>query len=44
MDLIVVRLLFVIFVALTCYLIQPFGLDPKLDAARANLEQIRGRK
>src|SRR5271154_909194 len=32
MDLIVVRLLFVIFVALTCYLIQPFGLDPKLDA------------
>ncbi len=32
MDLIVVRLLFVFFVALTCYLIQPFGLAPKLDA------------
>jgi uncharacterized protein YacL len=32
MDLIAVRLLLVIFVALTCYLIQPFGLDPKLDA------------
>src|SRR5271154_1121232 len=32
MDLIVVRLLFVIFVALTCYLIQPFGLDPGFDA------------
>ena len=32
MDLIFVRLLFVVFVALTCYLIQPFGLDPKLDA------------
>jgi len=31
-DLIAVRLIFVIFVALTCYLIQPFGLDPKLDA------------
>src|SRR6202049_5202325 len=28
----VVRLLFVLFVAVTCYLIQPFGLDPKLDA------------
>jgi len=27
-----VRLLFVLFVAVTCYLIQPFGLDPKLDA------------
>jgi uncharacterized protein YacL len=32
-DLIFVRLLFVLFVALTCYLIQPFGLAPKLDAA-----------
>ena len=32
MDLIVVRLLFLAFVALTCYLIQPFGLAPKLDA------------
>src|SRR5579872_4330488 len=27
-----VRLLFVVFVAVTCYLIQPFGLSPKLDA------------
>jgi uncharacterized protein YacL len=27
-----VRLLFVLLVALTCYLIQPFGLAPKLDA------------
>ena len=33
MDLILVRLLFVVFVALTCYLIQPFGLAPRLDAA-----------
>ena len=32
MDLIAVRLLFVIFVAITCYVIQPFGLEPKLDA------------
>jgi uncharacterized protein YacL len=32
MDLVAVRLLFVLFVALTCYLLQPFGLDPKLDA------------
>jgi len=32
MDLIVVRLLFVVFVAVTCYLIRPFGLAPKLDA------------
>src|SRR4029077_15786680 len=31
-DLIAVRLLFVFFVAITCYLIQPFGLEPKLDA------------
>jgi uncharacterized protein YacL len=28
----VVRLLFLAFVALTCYLIQPFGLAPRLDA------------
>src|SRR5579885_2894246 len=33
MDLILVRLLFVVFVAITCYLIQPSGLTPKLDAA-----------
>ena len=32
MDLILVRLLFVIFVAVTCYLIRPFGLPPRLDA------------
>ena len=32
MDLILVRLLFVVFVAVTCYLIRPFGLPPKLDA------------
>jgi uncharacterized protein YacL len=31
-DLIGVRLLFILFVASTCYLIQPFGLDPELDA------------
>jgi uncharacterized protein YacL len=31
-DLIVIRLLFVLLVAVTCYLISPFGLDPKLDA------------
>jgi uncharacterized protein YacL len=32
MDLIVVRLLFVLFVALTCYKIQPFDLPSNLDA------------
>ncbi len=32
MDLTAVRLLFILFVALTCYLIPPFGLGPKLDA------------
>jgi len=32
MDLILVRLLFVAFVAITCYLIRPFGLLPNLDA------------
>ncbi|HZQ21760.1 MAG TPA: PIN domain-containing protein [Terriglobales bacterium] len=32
MDLIVVRFLFVVFVAITCYLIEPFGLPSKLDA------------
>jgi uncharacterized protein YacL len=36
-DLIVVRLLFVLFVAVTCYLIQPFGLDPGLDAGVGTL-------
>jgi len=33
MDLILVRLLFVLFVTVTCFLIRPFGLAPKLDAA-----------
>ena len=32
MDLILVRLLFVLFVAVTCFLIQPFGLDAWKDA------------
>ena len=32
MDLIAVRLVFILFVAVTCYLIPPFGLGPKLDA------------
>ena len=32
MDLILVRFLFVIFVAVTCFLIHPFGLTPRLDA------------
>jgi len=31
-DLIAVRLVFILFVAVTCYLIPPFGLGPKLDA------------
>jgi len=32
-DLVLIRLIFVIFVGLTCYLIQPFGLPSNLDAA-----------
>jgi len=32
-DLVLIRLLFIIFVAITCYLIEPFGLPSKLDAA-----------
>ncbi len=32
MDVILIRILFVFFVALTCYLIQPFNLPAKLDA------------
>ena len=32
MDIILIRLLFVLFVAVTCYLIQPFGLSPAWDA------------
>src|SRR5258707_1704140 len=31
-DLILVRLLFVLVVAVTCYVIKPFGLPSKLDA------------
>jgi len=32
-DLILVRLIFIVFVAITCYLIRPFGLNTTLDAA-----------
>jgi uncharacterized protein YacL len=32
-DLALIRLLFIVFVATTCYLIEPFGLPSKLDAA-----------
>ena len=32
MDVILIRVLFVLFVAVTCYLIQPFGLPSNLDA------------
>ena len=32
-DLILVRFIFVVFVSFTCYLIHPFGLPPRLDAA-----------
>ncbi len=32
MDLILVRCIFILFVAITCYLIRPFGLSPQLDA------------
>ena len=33
MDLVLIRFLFVLFVAITCYLIEPFGLPSKMDAA-----------
>ena len=33
MDLILVRLIFILFVSFTCFLIHPFGLSPRLDAA-----------
>ncbi|MBA3916452.1 MAG: TRAM domain-containing protein [Acidobacteriales bacterium] len=33
MDVLLVRSLFILFVALTCFLIQPFGLPKNLDAA-----------
>jgi len=32
-DLILIRLIFIAFVAITCYLIRPFGLNTELDAA-----------
>src|SRR5690349_12504851 len=32
MDLALIRILFVFFVAFTCYLIQPFGLPSNMDA------------
>ena len=32
MDLILVRLIFIAFVAFTCYRIHPFGLSPRIDA------------
>ena len=32
MDLVLVRILFVLIVTVTCYLIQPFALPAKLDA------------
>ena len=33
MDLVLVRILFVLIVSITCYLIEPFGLASKLDAS-----------
>ena len=33
MDLILIRFIFIVFVAITCYLIRPFGLTPKYYAA-----------
>jgi uncharacterized protein YacL len=36
-DLVLVRVLFVLIVSATCYLIQPFGLQPKLDALAGSL-------
>ncbi|HET7205582.1 MAG TPA: PIN domain-containing protein [Terriglobales bacterium] len=32
MDLVLIRVLFIFFVAVTCYLIEPFGLPSKMDA------------
>ncbi len=32
MDIILIRLFFILFVAITCYLIEPFGLPSKMDA------------
>src|SRR6266542_4157949 len=36
-DLILIRLIFAIFVAITCYLIHPFGLSPRVDAVIGSL-------
>ena len=36
MDLVLVRILFVLIVSITCYLIEPFGLASRLDAAIAS--------
>ncbi len=33
MDLVLVRFLFILVVSVTCFLIRPFGLEPRLDAA-----------
>jgi len=33
MDLILIRFIFIIFVAITCYVICPFGLTPRYYAA-----------
>ena len=33
MDVVLIRLLFVVFVGFTCYRIRPFGLEPSYDAA-----------
>ena len=33
MDLVLIRFIFIVFVSITCYLIQPFGLNRKLDVA-----------
>ena len=37
MDLVVVRFLFVLIITVTCYLIDPFDLPSKLDAALVGL-------
>ena len=37
MDLVLVRFLFVLIVSVTCYLIEPFGLPPRLDAGVGGL-------
>ena len=31
MDIVLIRLIFIIFVGITCYLIRPFGADPRLN-------------